>query len=213
MRLGIDLDNTIVCYDGLFARIALEEGLIDETITPTKLGVRDHLRRTGREADWTRLQGTVYGPRMKDAVPFPGVLSCFVQWRELGWDAQIISHRSRYPYEGPPHDLHEVAWGWLDAHGLLDPKRGGVSRDGIHLAETKREKMARIEETRREYFVDDLPEFLCDPEFPSGVKRVLFDPDGLSDASGESGEPLMRVRTWERLTDILSGLSQRSGGR
>ena len=28
MRIGVDLDNTIVCYDGLFQRVAVREGLV-----------------------------------------------------------------------------------------------------------------------------------------------------------------------------------------
>ena len=35
MRIGVDFDNTLVCYDGVFHRAALERGLI-----PSDLAVR-----------------------------------------------------------------------------------------------------------------------------------------------------------------------------
>ena len=41
--LGIDFDNTIVRYDNLFYKIALEKGLIDTSIGKSK-EIRDYLR-------------------------------------------------------------------------------------------------------------------------------------------------------------------------
>ena len=47
MHIGIDFDNTIVCYDKVFHKVAIEKGLIPEDIPPSKNNVRDHLRRIG----------------------------------------------------------------------------------------------------------------------------------------------------------------------
>ena len=44
MRLGLDFDNTIVSYDALFHKVALEGSLIPADVAPTKLNVRDYLR-------------------------------------------------------------------------------------------------------------------------------------------------------------------------
>ena len=38
--LGIDFDNTIVKYDNLFYRVALEKGLIDTSIGRSKKEIR-----------------------------------------------------------------------------------------------------------------------------------------------------------------------------
>ena len=39
MRIGVDLDNTIVCYDGLFHRVALRLGwLTDDCATDKQAG-------------------------------------------------------------------------------------------------------------------------------------------------------------------------------
>ena len=67
MRIGIDFDNTIVCYDEIFHRLAVERGLIGPDAPRGKSMVRDALRRSGREAEWTRLQGEAYGPRIGEA--------------------------------------------------------------------------------------------------------------------------------------------------
>ena len=57
MRIGIDFDNTIVCYDRLFHRVALEARLDSR-----RLAVNPRLRcattcARGREDAWTEMQG------------------------------------------------------------------------------------------------------------------------------------------------------------
>ena len=53
MVIGVDFDNTIVCYDDLFHRIAVEQGLVPARLEPRKNEVRDFLRNAGQEAAWT----------------------------------------------------------------------------------------------------------------------------------------------------------------
>ena len=36
MRIGIDFDNTIACYDGVFHQAALERGLIPPILPTTR---------------------------------------------------------------------------------------------------------------------------------------------------------------------------------
>ena len=79
MTLGIDFDNTIVGYDQLFHRVAVERRLIPANLPPRKNDVRDFLRSQGREDDWTMLQGYVYGPRMDTHGKYTEVL---IRWME-----------------------------------------------------------------------------------------------------------------------------------
>ena len=48
MLIGIDFDNTIVCYDRVFHKAALEKGLIPADLPPSKGRVRE------RPFFWTR---------------------------------------------------------------------------------------------------------------------------------------------------------------
>ena len=67
MRIGIDLDNTIVCYDHVVHRAAVARGLVPTDLPVSKGAVRDYLRRCGHENTWIELQGYVYGSGMADA--------------------------------------------------------------------------------------------------------------------------------------------------
>lgn len=179
MRLGLDFDNTIVCYDGLFHRVAREEGLIPAALPATKSDVRNHLRSIGREEVWTEMQGRVYGPRLREASPYPGVLEFVRRVRQAGIPVAVISHKTKHPFLGEKHDLHAAAWGWLEQEGFFDPARIGMSRDDVFFELTKQSKLGRIGSWGCTHFIDDLPEFLGEAAFPEGVERWLFDPNDL----------------------------------
>ena len=174
--IGVDFDNTIVCYDRLFYQSAVELDLISPEVTATKQQVRNHLCRAGRGNDWTELQGYVYGYRIREAELFPGVDDFFRCCVECGISTCIISHKTRHPVAGHHYDLHESAMSWLDAVGFLDVGNVGLSPAQVFFEPTKERKLGRIADMRCDYFVDDLPELLLDPEFPGRVKRILFDP-------------------------------------
>jgi hypothetical protein len=197
MRIGLDLDNTIVCYDELFVHLAAEQELLASGQATDKTAVRNLLRAAGREDAWTLLQGLAYGPRMGEARPFDGVPAFLDQARRDGVSLCIISHRSRRPYAGPAYDLHAAARNWLALHGL----------DWIetHLETSREAKFARIAAAGCDVFVDDLPEFLGDAQFPSRVRRVLFDPAGGSDDAACRGDgsglsPWKVVRSWPQMS-------------
>lgn len=177
MILGVDFDNTLVCYDGVFQKAAVEQGLIPASEKAlTKEQLRGRLRAEGREDDWTRLQGFVYGPGMSQAKPFPGALDYLAARRAAGDSVCIVSHRTERPFLGPPYDLMAAARDWLEAHDFFN--KAGIDRAHAHFEITKQAKLARIGEEGCTHFIDDLPEFLGEPGFPLGVERLLFDPAG-----------------------------------
>ena len=199
MIIGVDFDNTIVCYDGIFHRVALERGLIPADLPQDKTTVRNHLRQIGREPDWTEMQGYVYGPRLIDAQAYPGVLDFFRAAVQQGIEVRIISHKTKHPFLGEQHDLHAAAWGWLEANGFFDPARIGIRRDQVFLELTKESKHQRIGTLGCTHFIDDQPEFLLDPGFPAGVERIHFDP--CLTAKPENG--LRSAGSWEQITTEL----------
>ena len=142
-----------------------------------KDAVRDYLRQLGQEDRWTELQGHVYGPGMRKAQLFPGVLEFFDRCRRHGADVYIISHRTRYPFLGERHDLHQAARHFLAEHGFDDPARIGLPADRISFHETKGEKIARINAAGCTHFIDDLPEILSLDGFPPHMRKILFDPE------------------------------------
>lgn len=177
MRIGIDFDNTIACYDGVFHAAALERGLIPANLASDKNAVRDYLNSNNRADDFTELQGHVYGARMELAAPYPGFAAFVATARKAGHDLFIISHKTRHPILGPRHDLHAAARGFLIARGLAGGAAGQVDPADVFFELTKEAKVARIAALGCEAFIDDLPEIFASPDFPSITRCVLFDPN------------------------------------
>lgn len=201
MRIGLDFDNTIVCYDAAIAVLA--EKLLDlpAEVPRTKLGLRDHLRVAGRESEWTAFQGDLYGPGMVHAQPFEGAINAMLQLVEQGHELVIVSHRSRRPYAGKPHDLHAAARGWvverLQSSGLFVADNGSMN-----FLETLQEKVALIAELGCQAFLDDLPEVLEAPGFPANAAGILFDPSG----GNAMPKRHCRISTWSELSEVLAAL-------
>lgn len=196
MLIGLDFDNTIVRYDRLFHRLAVEGGLVPESLPVSKRAVRNYLRSIGREDDWTELQGVAYGPRITDAEPWPGVREFLGLCWDAGVQVAVVSHKTKHPYRGEKHDLHAAALHFLEAHGFYDL---GLSRDRVFLELTLADKLARVGSLRCAAFVDDLPEVLGEAAFPARVRKVLFDPANAHPAV----ETLTRVTSWHACADLL----------
>jgi hypothetical protein len=176
MRIGIDFDNTIACYNGVFHAAALERGLIPANLGSDKNAVRDYLNGNGRADDFTELQGYVYGARMELASPYHGFGEFVASARQAGHDLFIVSHKTRHPILGPRHDLHAAARGFLIERGLVGAGRGQIDPANVFFELSKEAKVARIAALGCEAFIDDLPEIFVSPDFPSMARRVLFDP-------------------------------------
>ena len=194
MIIGVDFDNTIVCYDQLFHAIALEKGLIPGTIDVSKTAVRDYLRKIGNEDAWTEMQGYVYGARMSEALPYAKVKSFFKEMIVAGHELRIISHKTKYPYRGEKYDLHAAALKWIEEQGFLDNSETGLKIENVFFNQTKEEKLTRIAEQGCEYFIDDLPELLKQNEFPNSVSPILFDPNS---------SHMEELKTFSRWIDII----------
>lgn len=192
--LGVDFDNTIVCYDEVFYRVAVERNLIPIDLSPTKEQVRDYLRKVGREDDWTEMQGYVYGSRMADVKAFPGAMECITATVKAGINVTIISHKTSTPYLGHPYDLHSAARDWMQQQGFFDPGRIGVKDEQIFFLETKQMKLEQISRCGCKWFIDDLPEFFLEGEFPNNVERLLFDPANSFAVDHEA--PIRRFDSW-----------------
>ncbi|QND70354.1 hypothetical protein [Tardiphaga robiniae] len=202
MRIGIDFDNTIACYDGVFHAAALENGLIPADLGRDKNSVRDHLNGSGRKDDFTELQGYVYGARMELVSPYPGFADFVRAALNAGHMLSIVSHKTKHPILGPKHDMHAAARGFLEARGLMGTSEGQINPANVFFELTKEDKVARAASLGCEVFVDDLPEILAMAGFPDGMRRVLFDPE--SQFAGREAAGVERLMSWAAIAADLN---------
>lgn len=178
LLIGIDFDNTIICYDLVFHEVAFKSGLIPHDLPAGKNFIRNHLRGEGKEDLWTEMQGLVYGDKIIEAESYPGVddFLCYCKMKNI--PTCIVSHKTRHPYRGPKYDLHEAGYRWLQAKGFLDEEKSGISSRQVYFELTKEEKIQRIVSLKCTHFIDDLPEILLADGIPGNITKILFDPSG-----------------------------------
>lgn len=193
IKIGIDFDNTIACYDAAFFQAALEKNLIPQTLDPSKSSIRNYLREAGKEELWTELQGYIYGARMDLALPFPGVEVFF---QNAPYELAVISHKTIHPYKGPRYNLHEAAKSWLK-------KFPSLAQASAFFELTLAEKLRRISLEKCAIFIDDLPELLFEREFPAGVAKILFDPHRIYPENSS----YKKAASWKEVKDIVRELA------
>jgi len=176
MLLGLDFDNTLICYDNLFHRVALEQGLIPANLPAQKNCVRDYLREQDQEDRWTHMQGEVYGTRITEAEAFPQMLATLQEFANAGLPIRLISHKTPTPYQGPAYDLHQAARQWLTAQGFFSPMGLNWTPDQVFFEVTKQAKVDRLVALGCSHYIDDLPEIL--EMLPATVQPILFAPGG-----------------------------------
>jgi len=199
--IGIDLDNTLVCYDELFHSVACQEGLIEAAAPRSKEHIRDSIRLLPQgENKWTRLQAIVYGVQMSGAIAFAGCEDFLRHCSERGTRAVIVSHKTKFAtLDGKPVDLRAAAIDWMKAKNFFAADGCGLSPDDVFFESTRVEKIERIRALGCTHFIDDLMEVFAEPSFPREVAKFLFAPHGASLA-----DPDIKVfRTWHDLDDFF----------
>jgi hypothetical protein len=175
-RIGLDFDNTIICYDDVFLSAAKERGLLPADFRGGKQLVRDAIRLApDGETAWQKLQGFVYGRGIGGARAYAGFRAFLKRARAAGDALFVVSHKTEYGhFDLDRINLRVAALNWMKQQGFFDASRCGVAVEDVFFESTREEKLRRIEAIGCDVFIDDLEEVLADPNFPPGVERILF---------------------------------------
>lgn len=175
MRVGIDFDNTLVCYDDVFLKTALGGKLLPADFAGNKQDVRDTIRRVSGDWAWTELQAEVYGRRMAEARMIEGAADFVATCRDSGVPVHIVSHKTQFAAADPGGpDLRAVALDWMEANGFFRKEGLNLSRADVFFESTREEKCQRIAALACTHFIDDLEEVFNEPCFPKGVQSFLL---------------------------------------
>ena len=198
IKLGLDFDNTLTNYDSLFFKLALEKKLVPTTLEKSKLAVRDFLRDSNKEREFTLLQGEVYGKRIFEAKQSEGMFKALKKLKKEGIKIYIVSHKSKNPYLGPKYDLHDSAMKWLERNQFFSLEGLGMSKDNVYFELTKESKINRIEILGCTHYVDDLPEILI--LLNKNIKKIHYNPTKKLSYENK----FENLFDWENINQILN---------
>jgi hypothetical protein len=190
IKVGIDLDNTIISYDAAFQRAACNRGLIGSNIKYSKQEISNEIKnRTNGEIEWQKLQGYVYGKGIKTAHIFPSVYRFLWRCRNKGVIVEIVSHKTKYGhFDKDKCSLREAATQFLKTNNILQDNSRLV--DKITFTNTQQDKIDYIKNNSFDYFIDDLEE-IVNSKCLSKTETILF--------NGATG------KTWDEVNTYLLG--------
>ena len=177
MKIGLDLDNTIIQYDKLFQQLAMESTWLTAPCPKTKNEVRTALRRTeDGQVKWEQLQALAYGPRIQDAELSRGFHAFLEQATLCNIELCIISHKTEFAAQDFSKNcsLRRSAKSALEDWGVLGTHENMISHDQLTFANTRSEKVSLIKAQKCDIFVDDLKEVFLDPHFSKNIKKIWF---------------------------------------
>lgn len=176
--IGLDLDNTIVSYDNLMHKVALELGLISKNSGKSKKCIRDTIRKlSDGEVKWQELQAIVYGPRMKEAELIKGVEHFFKLCKKNKIKVYIISHKTQFAnYDTTRTNLRTAAFDWMERNKFFKEEVFSLLRKNVHFESSRAEKIRRIGQLGCTHFIDDLEETFIESSFPQEIEKILYDP-------------------------------------
>tara|TARA_Y100001934_G_scaffold28988_1_gene31787 strand:- start:37 stop:1671 length:1635 start_codon:yes stop_codon:yes gene_type:complete len=204
LRIGLDFDNTIACYDAVFLALAKEWGVVSADWIGGKSQIRDELRSRPRgERDWQRLQGQVYGRLMHRAQLFPEISNFLLRLKYRRDNVFIVSHKTEFGHNDPERvSLRKEAMRWMEHHRFFDSNWFDISVHDVFFADSREEKVARISELQCDVFIDDLWEVFAEPGFPAETKRILF---GRNFDGTQEVEVDFFSRSWRNISRFLLG--------
>ena len=156
--------------------------------------VRQYVKENAGEDQWVFLQSIVYGQRINDAKPYPGVVE-FISQATKQLDIYIISHKTKIAQLDKKTDLIKAATYWLNKHNITQM----LPNQAIHFENSRDNKISRIKMVRCDVFIDDLIDVFLHPGFPHKTQKILFDPTNFYKV--KSG--ISVVNCWEQLNYLI----------
>lgn len=201
MRVGIDIDNTLICYDKAFASLAKKTGF-DVPSSASKQETKAWFHKHGLHKEFTILQGQIYGEFIFLAHIFEGVLHFIADAIRQGHQLYLVSHKTKYPIKGHQVDLHEAAINFLSEQNIVcNQKPNTVPLNHVYFAQTLESKVQKIADLNLDFFIDDLLVVLTHEKFPETSRPIWFS----SEKTCNNNPQIQRCESWVSIYNEILG--------
>ena len=204
--IGIDFDNTLICYDEVLHSLAVREAWISPAVASQKTVIRDAIRNSpGGDSRWQQLQALTYGIAIQHARPYEGIPLFFRACKKSGASVFIVSHKTETAWLNQQRvQLRQQALHWMQGMGFFSPDGLGLRLEQVFFESSRSEKISRIRALKCTHFIDDLAEVFAEPDFPSNVIKILFAPKANTPGATD-------VRAFESWVEITNWFSRTNG--
>jgi uncharacterized HAD superfamily protein len=175
LKIGIDLDNTIIDYSNSLKKLLQEEYKIElKNETIHKSLIKKHIIEKYSDREWTKAQGLLYSKYLDYANPYPGCLDALKKLSIKGSELYIISHKTRYPFIGGKTNLILLAKKWINTNLVHENGVNLFEEANILFNESIHEKVESIISHDLDIFIDDkVPSEFETENFLKSVQSLL----------------------------------------
>lgn len=165
LKIGIDLDNTIINYQNSFKKFLKEKNINFRIINKKKIKFISN--NSSKIKSWTQAQEEIYGKYIVFARPF----KFFKDFEKFALKNNIklfiVSHKTKYSQFSKKYNLHSQSNKWL---------KKNISKEiyKIYYVNTVNQKVKKIANLNLDYFIDDLIKIFNHKNFPKKVKKIHF---------------------------------------
>lgn len=186
IKIGIDLDNTIINYQNSFKKILKKKKIYLKSVNKNK--VKFLANNNLKFKNWTQAQEEIYGYYISWAKPFKH----FKNFEKFAINNKIklyiISHKTKYSQYTKKYNLHHQSNKWI--------KKNICSKFyQIFYVNTLNKKIKKIKEIKPDYFIDDLVEIFKDKNFPKKIKKIYF--------SETKDNKIMTLNSWKKIKNFI----------
>ena len=145
LRIGIDFDNTIVNYDGLFSKVAKKLKLNLNSYPLKKDSIKKEIfkKKNGLKI-WQKLQGKVYGEFISHAKIFDGLKKFIIHSNLKNYKIFIISHKTHFGhYDEKKISLRKAALSFLDSKQIINSNITGIEKKNIFFFLLEKKKLLK----------------------------------------------------------------------
>jgi len=165
LKIGIDLDNTIINYQNSFKKFLKIQNINFNSINKDK--IKFIANNNTKIESWTHAQEEIYGKYIVFAKPF----KFFKDFEKFALKNNIklfiVSHKTKFSQFTKKYNLHSQSNKWLENNIYKKMYK-------IYYVKTIDQKVKKIANLNPDYFIDDLIEIFNHKKFPKKVKKIHF---------------------------------------
>jgi hypothetical protein len=172
LRIGIDLDNTLINYSKSYPAIIKE--LNSKTQLKKRSEIKQYLKSlddSNIEFEWRKFQSYLYTKGLEYAYPSFSIkllLRILFKSNEIF----IVSHKTEFTsVEFGKQNLRLISMQWLKHHRLVPEY---LALDNIYYCKSQEEKISKINSLNLDVLIDDLDTIIYSSNLDSKIKKILF---------------------------------------
>lgn len=186
IKIGIDLDNTIINYHNSFKKYLRERRILLKNINKEK--VKFIANNNSKIKNWTEAQEEIYGKY----IVFAKLFKFFEEFEKFALNKNmklyIVSHKTKYSQFSKKYNLHTQSNKWIKKNIIKGKYQ-------IFYVNTINEKIKQIAKIKPNYFIDDLLEVFDNKNFPKNVKKIHF--------SKIKNEKILTLHNWRKIKKYI----------